>query len=144
MSTKMGWEGVLQIKISAAFVDVLYVTDSVNFKDEVSKEDATTRAGEGNAEYEPGLFDGEITFKIQKRTGDTTFPALLEAFRTRAAILVKHADQDPAVVGADVYTAWMKVFAMSPAQPIGGIQTWDVTLAPTPGVDVPARATTVA
>jgi hypothetical protein len=143
---KMGWEGFLQIKPSSTWVDVKYVADTVNFSDTVGKEDAETRADGGNKTYEPGSFDSEITLKMQKRAGDAAFTAIQAAFRTRAPLLVRHADQDPAVVGADVYSAWMKVFSFSPAQPISGIQTWDVTLAPCPAGDVvpvvPERTTT--
>lgn len=139
---KMGWEGFLQIKPSTTWVDVLYVTDSVNFSDSLGKEDAETRADGGNKTYEPGSFDSEITMKMQKRAGDAAFVAIQTAFRTRAVLPVRHSDQDPAVVGADVYTAKMKVFTFSPAQPIGGIQTWDVTLAPCPDAVAPTRTTT--
>jgi hypothetical protein len=139
---KMGWEGFLQIWISSAWVDIKYVTDSVNLSDQASAEEAETRADLGNKTYQPGSFDAEITGKIQKRSGDTAFPALIAAYRARSEVKIRHSDDDPATVGADTYTAFMKVFNFSRAEPIGGIQTWDFTLKPCPQATLPARATT--
>lgn len=90
--------------------------------------DATTRAT-ADAGFSSEIFTtnrGEVTFGMHWLPGDTTFEAIKDAWlnKTFVAFWVARSDKDEGTEG--IAANWS--VSMRLAQPVKGIQTWDVTM----------------
>lgn len=105
------------------------VTDiSFNFTGETV--DTTTRATakDGWDAQENVINSGEVSFTIlEKSSADTTLDAVISAFLNNTLLTMQFMNGDETVSGNRGLASNFSV-SMNRAEPIKGVQTWDVTL----------------
>lgn len=134
VTVKYGFDGTLNVNTGSygtpTWVDIANTRD-VKVGADMTKMEASTRAGGGVVQSEPTMLDLGVSGLIRSDHLDTTgFVAMETAFLTRAVMDIMVLDGGATVTGSRGYRADMKVFKFGEDQSLPNIDHREFELAP--------------
>jgi hypothetical protein len=109
---------------------VINVNDSLSLSMGWNESDTTIRSGSRVVMQEPTTLKLEIGFKMLEDLQDADFTTLIAAFLARTAIDFLACSAAYTEAGNNYVRGYFKVFSMNKAEPINGVNTYDVVLKP--------------